>query len=379
MTSHDDKPAGGGGKDGGREVDPATLSQEELVRRGLAMDGVTIVHREDPFPVPGTRAERRAQRAVATWFIIAALAGLGALAAFLFWPWKYVPPGAMGNAHTVYLFYTPVFGGLFGLAVFALGAGAISYAKRLLPHETAVQTRHDGPSADIDRVTLSAILSDTASRSGLARRKFIARSAAASAGVFGVGAGVIGLGGLVRNPWAEGDQSPLWVTDWASPDGERVYLRYEHHAVTLVRPEDLAAGSIATVYPYKRSWTAEQAHHALHTADNPVMLIRLRPEQAIQVVKRQGQVDFNYGDFYAYSKICTHLGCPASLYESQTGLLLCPCHQSQFDMMQFAKPIFGPATRALPQLPIAVDNDGYFYATGGFIEPVGPAFWERRS
>ncbi|MGH3839311.1 MAG: ubiquinol-cytochrome c reductase iron-sulfur subunit, partial [Pseudonocardiaceae bacterium] len=140
-----------------------------------------------------------------------------------------------------------------------------------------------------------------------------------------------------------------------------------------------ATGSIATVFPYKRSWSEEEAHKALRASDSPVMLIRLRPEQAAQVIQREGQVGFHYGDFYAYSKICTHLGCPASLYEAQTARLLCPCHQSQFDMLEYAKPIFGPATRALPQLRIDVNDEGYFYATGDFIEPVGPAFWERRS
>jgi ubiquinol-cytochrome c reductase iron-sulfur subunit len=109
------------------------------------------------------------------------------------------------------------------------------------------------------------------------------------------------------------------------------------------------------------------------------MLIRLHPDQAARVVQRKGQVDFHYGDYYAYSKICTHLGCPASLYEAQDARLLCPCHQSQFNMLEYAKPIFGPATRALPQLPIAVNDEGYFYARHDFIEPIGPAFWERRS
>ena len=116
---------------------------------------------------------------------------------------------------------------------------------------------------------------------------------------------------------------------------------------------------------------------ALHRSDNPVMLIRLRPNQ--NVVKRAGQENFNFGDYYAYSKICTHLGCPTSLYEQQTGRLLCPCHQSQFDVFEYAKPVFGPAARALPQLPIEVDESGYFVARGDFIEPIGPAFWERDS
>jgi ubiquinol-cytochrome c reductase iron-sulfur subunit len=139
------------------------------------------------------------------------------------------------------------------------------------------------------------------------------------------------------------------------------------------------AGSIATVFPFKRSWSEKEAYDAMHASNSPVMLIRLRPDQAEQVIQRKGQASFHYGDYYAYSKICTHLGCPASLYETQDARLLCPCHQSQFDMLEYAKPIFGPATRPLPQLPIAVNDEGYFYAKHDFIEPVGPAFWERKS
>jgi ubiquinol-cytochrome c reductase iron-sulfur subunit len=374
MSGHD-RPAGGLSSD----IDLSTLSRDELVRLGLSLDGVTLVHREDPFPVPNTRAEKRTERKVALWFIIAALAGLGSVLAYVLWPWEYAPPGSPDSGHLIYLLYTPVVGVLFGVAVFAVGGGTITYAKQLLPHETAVQQRHTGPSAKIDRATTTAILADSAARSGLARRSLIKRTAGLGAGALGLGTGVIALGGLVRNPWEGGDNAALWTTAWDSTGGERVYLRYEHHELTLVRPEDIAAGGIATVFPYKRSWSEEEAHEALRGSDNPVMLIRLRPEQAAQVVDRKGQVGFNYGDYYAYSKICTHLGCPASLYESQTARLLCPCHQSQFDMLEYAKPIFGPATRALPQLPLDVDDEGYFYAKGDFIEAVGPAFWERRS
>jgi ubiquinol-cytochrome c reductase iron-sulfur subunit len=343
------------------------------------MDGVTITHLDDPFPVPGTRAEKRTQRKVAQWFIIAALTGLAFLAAYLFWPFEYVPPGSPGSRYLLYQLYTPIIGLLLGLSVFAIGAGTIAYAKLLLPHETAVQQRHRGGSAEVDRVTTTAILADSGTRSGIGRRSAIKRAAGLGAGVLGAGVGVLALGGLVRNPWKGGDQAALWVTPWRSVNGEPVFLRYDSEQLTLARPEDLAAGSIATVFPYKRSWSQEQAHQALRASDSPVMLIRLQPEQAAQVIQRKGQVGFNYGDFYAYSKICTHLGCPASLYESQTARLLCPCHQSQFDMLQYAKPVFGPATRALPQLHISVNDEGYFYADGDFIEPVGPAFWERRS
>lgn len=361
------------------DVELSRASREELVQQGLALDGVTIAHLDDPFPVRGTRAEKRTERKVARWFFVAALAGAGFVVAFLFWPFEYAPPDSPGNQHLLYQLYTPIIGVLFGLSVFAVGAGTIAYAKLLLPHETAVQDRHIGGSADVDRATIGAILADSGTSSGLARRSLIKRAAGLGATVLGVGVGVMALGGLVRNPWKGGDQAALWVTPWRSDNGEPVFLRYDSEELTLARPEDLAAGGIATVFPYKRSWSEDKAHKAVRASDSPVMLIRLFPEQAAQVVQRQGQVNFHYGDFYAYSKICTHLGCPASLYESQTARLLCPCHQSQFDMLQYAKPIFGPATRALPQLHIDVNDEGYFFAKGDFIEPVGPAFWERRS
>jgi ubiquinol-cytochrome c reductase iron-sulfur subunit len=167
-------------------------------------------------------------------------------------------------------------------------------------------------------------------------------------------------------------------------DNEKIYLRRDTGRpddVVLVRPEDLAAGAIETVFPFRESerGNPDALSAALHRSDNPVMLIRLRPDAATKVVQRSGQEDFHYGDYYAYSKICTHLGCPTSLYESQTNRILCPCHQSQFDMLTYAKPIFGPAARPLPQLPIEVDADGYMVAKGDFIESIGPAFWERKS
>jgi ubiquinol-cytochrome c reductase iron-sulfur subunit len=104
------------------------------------------------------------------------------------------------------------------------------------------------------------------------------------------------------------------------------------------------------------------------------MLIRLRP--GTPVIQAPGQENFHYGDFYAYSKICTHLGCPTSLYEAQTQRILCPCHQSQFIATEYAKPVFGPAARPLPQLPITVNEEGFLIATGDFSGPIGPAFWE---
>ena len=39
--------------------------------------------------------------------------------------------------------------------------------------------------------------------------------------------------------------------------------------------------------------------------------------------------------------------------------------------------IFGPAARALPQLPMGLDQEGYLVALSDFEEPVGPSYWER--
>ena len=151
--------------------------------------------------------------------------------------------------------------------------------------------------------------------------------------------------------------------------------------ISLVKAEDLDAGAMETVFPFRESERndAEALAKALTRVDNPVMLIRLRPTDAAKVVKRAGQEDFNFGDYYAYTKICSHVGCPTSLYEQRTNRILCPCHQSQFDALHYAKPIFGPATRPLAQLPITVDEEGYLIARGDFNEAIGPAFWERKS
>ena len=90
-----------------------------------------------------------------------------------------------------------------------------------------------------------------------------------------------------------------------------------------------------------------------------------------------GRESWTPENLIAYSKICTHVGCPISLWEQQTHHLLCPCHQSTFDLADAGKVVFGPAGRSLPQLPLAVDEEGYLIATSDFHEPVGPSYWER--
>jgi ubiquinol-cytochrome c reductase iron-sulfur subunit len=367
------------------EEELAAMDREELVKLGNKLDGVELVEYPDPWPVKGTRAEKRAERQVAFWFGLSGLSGLAFVVAFIWWPAQYKAYDEPG--HVMYMLYTPVIGFTLGLANLAVGIGVLVYTRRFIPHEIAVQQRHDGGSQELDKATILANLADAGNRSTIARRPMIKRSLAFGGGVLGLALTALPLGSLLRNPHAQSsNKDGLLHTPWQhTSKDEKVFLRRATgHAeeISLVRPEDLDAGSMETVFPFRESERGD--HEALvkifKRGDSPVMLIRLRPQDAARVIKHEGQEDFNYGDYYAYTKICSHVGCPTSLYEQRSNRILCPCHQSQFDALQYAKPVFGPATRKLAQLPITVDEEtGYFISTGDFIEPIGPAYWERKS
>ena len=397
------------------EEDLRSMSNEELAELGTELDDVTVAYRKERFPLDNDPEEKRASFSVGVWLTIGILAGLAFLGVYLFWPWQYQMKGDENFwYHTL---YTPLLGVTAGLSVLSLGFAIIQYVKRIIPEEISVQRRHDGPSDEVDRRTLTALLNDSWKTSTLGRRKTLL-------GLLG-GAGVLAglvviapLGGAIKNPWKvrheldySGDGT-LWTSGWTMHDkGVKLYLArdtgtiaeehsdsvgsgYTTQGVTRlvrVRPEDLAAGGMETVFPlaedhvndgdrYDQQADVYEEHmHSIHGNRNAVMLIRLRHQDAEKAIERQGQEDFHHGDYYAFSKICTHIGCPTSLYEQQTNRILCPCHQSQFDALQYGKPVFGPAARALPQLPITVDDEGFLVAQGNFIEPVGPAFWERES
>lgn len=359
------------------------MTRDELVKLGTERDGVDVAYRRERFPIPGTRAEKRAERQVSFWFAVSGIAAAVLVGVFLFWPWEF--KGTNEEGHAAYSLFTPLIGLSLGISVLVIGVAVVLIRKKFIPAELSIQTRHDGKSPEVERRTLVAELQDALDTSTLARRKMITRTAGAGVGVLGIGALLVFVGGMIKNPWAKGDKSPLWVSGW-TPDfpGETVYIRRDTgrpEDVVLVRPEDLDAGAMETVFPWKEKWRGDEhaTLQSLRGIRNAVMMIRLRTQDAQSAVKRKGQESFNYGDYFAYSKICTHLGCPTSLFESQTNKILCPCHQSQFLATEWAKPVFGPAARALPQLPITVNSEGYLVAAGDFIEPLGPAYWERRS
>lgn len=363
------------------EEELAQMSREELVKLGSKLDGVELVEYPDPWPVKDTRAEKRAERQVAFWFAIAGLAGLAFVVAFIWWPYRYVEPSKDG--YFMYSLYTPVLGLTLGVAILGIGIGVLVYTRKFIPHEIAVQQRHDGGSSELDKATILANLADAGNRSTIARRPMIKRSLGFGGGVLGLAITAVPLGGLLRNPHAQSaNKDGLLHTPWQhTKKDEKVFLRRVtgNDEISLVRPEDMDSGAMETVFPYRETDTHEDWAKTILRGDSPVMLIRLRPQDGARVVKHAGQEDYNYGDYYAYTKICSHLGCPTSLFEQRTNRILCPCHQSQFDALQYAKPVFGPATRKLAQLPITVDEDGYFISTGDFNEPIGPAYWERKS
>mgnify|MGYP000544157819 FL=1 len=373
------------------DAELAKMSNEELLDLGGQLDGVDIVFKENRWPVEGTKAEKRAERKVALWLLLGGVMGLALLVVFLFWPWEYDPHSWWYNLAT------PMYGLTFGLSILSIGIGAVLYQKKFIPEEITIQDRHDGASPEIHRKTIVANLTDALDGSTIKRRKMIIASMGLGMGAFGVGTLVAFAGGMIKNPWkpvvptAEGKKAVLWTSGWTPRfHGETIYLARatgdSHSPFIKMRPEDLDAGGMETVFPWRETdgdGTTVESHHLLSRimmgVRNPVMLIRIKPQDLPKVVKRQGQESFNFGEFFAYTKVCSHLGCPSSLYEQQTYRILCPCHQSQFDALHFAKPIFGPAARALAQLPITIDKDGYLVANGDFIEPVGPAFWERKS
>ncbi len=382
-----------GGKDDPSQDELDQMSNDELVKLGTNLDGVEIIHRAERFPEPGTGVEKRAERQVAIWFTVAGISAVACFIIFIWNHWEFALPDSAD--YWRYTLNTPLLGVTFGLSVLSIGIGLVLFTKKFIPSEISVQDRHDGGSSEVDKKTIAAEFNDSLTTSTLPRRKMIIGSAAFGLGAFAFTGLIAAVGGIIKNPWAKGPDAPLWHTGWspiynpADDPNETVFLRRDTgnpYQVALVRPEDLDAGAMETVFPWRVSdgygETEESRHKLLESlryVSNPVMLIRLRPEDAAKAIKRKGQESFNYGDYFAYTKVCSHLGCPTSLYESRTNRILCPCHQSQFNALEYAKPVFGPAARALAQLPITVNNQGYMVAAGDYIEPVGPAFWERKS
>jgi ubiquinol-cytochrome c reductase iron-sulfur subunit len=162
------------------------------------------------------------------------------------------------------------------------------------------------------------------------------------------------------------------AVEQARKQGKRgVRLVVDGTYMPLRRSDFDSPGSMITVVPEG----IDKLPNLLDEMSKAATIVINIPENLFQPVK--GRENWHVGGIVAYSKICTHVGCPAALYEQTTHHILCPCHQSTFDATKGAKVIFGPAARPLPQLPISVDDQGYLIALSDYDQPVGPSFWER--
>jgi quinol---cytochrome c reductase iron-sulfur subunit len=244
------------------------------------------------------------------------------------------------------------------VALLGIGAGAVHWAKTLMPDEERVEYRHLQRGTDEERADAVEILKLGAAESGIGRRPLIRNSLLGAMALFPLPALIFlrDSGPMPGNALSE--------TFWKP--GLRLERDPEGGAI---KAADLTLGSVVHVMPAGVNDVEDKLEQRAKAA---VLLIRLEPE-----LLAAESLPGSYNGIVAYSKICTHMGCPVALYEQQTHHLLCPCHQSTFDLTQNCKVIFGPAKRPLPQLPITVDSEGYLISKLPFGEPVGPSFWER--
>jgi ubiquinol-cytochrome c reductase iron-sulfur subunit len=247
------------------------------------------------------------------------------------------------------------------LGLFGIGVGAVHWAKTLMPDAEVSEARHQTRGSEETRARAIEIIDLANQESGFSRRKLIRRSLYGALAFFPL-PGILLFGDLGPNP-ADSLKHTMWRK------GTR--LTRDPYG-TPIKASDVTLGSVFHVIP---EGLAELEHHKLEEkAKAAVLLVRVEPEILKEADDRKG---WSYDGIVAYSKICTHVGCPVALYEQHTHHLLCPCHQSTFDLTDACKVVFGPASRPLPQLPITVDAEGYLIAQSDFTEPVGPSFWER--
>ena len=249
-----------------------------------------------------------------------------------------------------------ILGATMGAGLFLLGVGLVAWGKYLMPRGPFVEERHTLANSDADREAFAAAIVERGG-SVVKRRKMLAGILGGGMGIFGI----VALFPLLRSlgPLPKGT---LFHTDW----------RKGSYAVDQtgrrVNVGDLAIGSIVTVFP-EGTENSDRGQ-----AVDQTVLIRISNQN---FTTQKGRETWGPMGYVAYSKLCTHLGCPVGLYEQQLQLLVCPCHQSMFNVTNGAIPQFGPAPRPLPQLPLYIDANGNIRAQADYDQPVGPGFFER--
>ena len=305
------------------------------------------------------KAAKKAERQVAILFLLSAFGTILAIGSYIFMPQDiviFIP--IMGDQNAAQLFL-----GLgIAMATFFLGMGAVHWAKTLMPDSEVIAERHEFRSEEKDRQDFVATVKEQGGAAGLGRRTLIKRS-------LGLAGGLAALTPLVMlRDLGPQPKKQLNVTSWEK--GTRLVTDPGDRPI---KPSDLEVGAVAQVLPALKDGEERTLENI---GKDAVLLIRLNPNEFNLDSQR---LSWTHDGIIAFSKICSHMGCAVGLYEQQTHHLLCPCHQSTFDVTRAAQVIFGPAARPLPQLAITVDSEGYLIAKDGFDQPVGPSFWERSS
>lgn len=309
------------------------------------------------------KAAKRAERQVGFLFIASGLASAAFVVAYVVTPVdKEIPFPGFGSTNASNL----LLGITMGLALFLIGAAAIHWAKKLMPDVEVVQERSPESSEAEHRDALLDEYRRGIDESGVKRRPFILGSMAAALGLAGLPAIVL-LRDLGPLP-----EDSLRTTMWEP--GLAILIA---ETKQKIKPEDMQVGTLISAVPEGIDLVMEEEGNLNELAKSAVMLIRMDPAEIVADQTPEGAEPWSYQGILCFSKICTHVGCPLGLYEQLTHHMLCPCHQSTFDLADAGNVIFGPSSRALPQLAITVDDDGYLIAREGFAEPVGPSFWER--
>ena len=312
---------------------------------------------ERPTSAPDEAHAKRMEKIVAACFIFAFIAGCGFIAAYV----------GLG-VHTVdkTLRSNLALGTSLCVTLIALGLGALLWVRHLMPDVEVVEDRHELRSETKDREAFQEYFKEGASNSQFVKRPLVRRTL------------MLGTLPLIAAPLVLlRDMGPLPGTSlrhtvW-SP-GRRLLVYGTNQPITPA--EFSAPGSAISIVPDGY----QDDPDALTKAS--ITLIKFRPGELDIPTTMNGStliatMNWTVDNIVAYSRICTHVGCPVGLYEQTTHHLLCPCHQSTFDASHGANVIFGPAARALPQLPMTVDAQGYLVAKSDFTQPVGPSFWER--
>jgi ubiquinol-cytochrome c reductase iron-sulfur subunit len=285
------------------------------------------------------RGNVRAKRAAMVAFLVAALGGATAAISDLLGVDAFPSLSGIGLA----------------LALLGTGFGLVAWAKHLGFDELAVEEREPLAMTDEQRAALGVQLEE--SRHELGRRGLLTGFFVVALGMLGVA--LIGPIGSLDSQ-ASGDRKR---TRW------RPGVRLATSDGAPVRADIERFDQLITVFPAD----------ALTADDSQVVLVRVRPDLLAQGTVEGGAVD----GWVAYSKICTHAGCSVGLFgiDSRPPIelreLVCPCHQSVFDPLDGARPVGGPATRPLPQLPLGIDDDGMLIALSDFDQPVGPIAWDE--